>query len=100
MSQSVTPINKPPHWQTIRLLALYPALYEKTCGVVSADGFNAPRFKRATRAFSHGERCAADFILSVFNHYDYKFDVMEALSVWDAEYRKTFLQWASSPWWE
>jgi hypothetical protein len=28
-----------------------------------------------------------------------RFDVMEALRVWDEDHREAFLAWASNPWW-
>lgn len=52
---------------------------------------------------SHGERCAARFILAVWNPdipwSAGPFDVMEALSVWDPQHHRAFLQWAVDPWW-
>jgi hypothetical protein len=28
-----------------------------------------------------------------------RFDVMEALRVWDLKHRAAFLEWAKDPWW-
>jgi hypothetical protein len=52
---------------------------------------------------SHGERCAAQLVLAVWNPDERwksgRFDVMDALSVWDRPHRKAFLTWAAAPWW-
>lgn len=52
---------------------------------------------------SHGERCAAQFALAVWNPDEPwrsgKFDVMEALHVWDLHHHRAFLDWAADPWW-
>jgi hypothetical protein len=57
----------------------------------------------ALRAVSHGERVTARFLLSVWDqHTDWeagRFDVMDALGVWDLKHRAAFLKWASDPWW-
>jgi hypothetical protein len=52
---------------------------------------------------SSGERHAAAFVLRVWNYYnDWKvgqFDVMAALSTWDEENRRPFVEWARKPYW-
>jgi hypothetical protein len=51
----------------------------------------------------HGARFAAQFVLAVWNNdVDWRcgrFDVVEALSVWDDAHRSVFLAWALAPWW-
>ncbi len=51
----------------------------------------------------HGARCAAQFILTVWNPSAEwecgRFDLMEALACWDAEHRFAFLEWVVKPWW-
>jgi hypothetical protein len=51
----------------------------------------------------HGARCAAQFILAVFNTSRKwkcgRFDLMEAMGCWDAEHRAAFVAWAKEPWW-
>jgi hypothetical protein len=46
---------------------------------------------------------AARFVLAVWdNHHSWRcgrFDVVEALSVWDAPHRGAFLTWVARPWW-
>lgn len=50
---------------------------------------------------SHGERCAAQFCLSVWNSSHAwscgVFDLMDAYSVWDDRHRRAFLAWAHNP---
>jgi hypothetical protein len=52
---------------------------------------------------SHGEKCAARFILAVWdpNHewQSGRFDLMEALGIWDSASHQAFLDWAANPWW-
>jgi hypothetical protein len=52
---------------------------------------------------SHGEKCSARFILAVWNpdrgRHSSKFDLMEALRIWDIQSHNAFLAWASDPWW-
>lgn len=52
---------------------------------------------------SHGEALAARFVLAVWSPEEAweagRFDVMEALRVWDLPHREAFLKWASDPWW-
>lgn len=65
---------------------------------------------------SHGERCAAQFLLSVWNpstdwvdmarEHGYenpegagRFDMQEALGVWDRHHRAAFVAWVQEPWW-
>lgn len=54
--------------------------------------------------FSSGERHAALFILCVWNpgyaeSQGWKFDVLEAMGVWDLRHRAAFLNWAQNPYW-
>jgi hypothetical protein len=52
---------------------------------------------------SHGELVTARFLLAVWNPNENwtsgRFDVMDALSVWDESHREMFLDWAADPWW-
>jgi hypothetical protein len=51
----------------------------------------------------HGARCAGQFVLSVWNPYVEwrcgRFDLHEALGIWDNHHRAAFLAWTRSPWW-
>lgn len=52
---------------------------------------------------SHGERATAKFLLAVWDPETEwcagRFDVFEALRVWDVKHRAAFLRWAADPWW-
>lgn len=87
--------------QKMEALALsFPSL-ERAAGVSpwDAEAFAA---WAAGPAPSQGMRCAAQFVLTVWNHYVEwecgRFDVMEALSCWDDRHRAAFLGWAANPW--
>jgi hypothetical protein len=51
----------------------------------------------------HGAKHAARFVLAVWNNDAEwqcgKFDVVEALPVWDDSHRAVFLAWCAQPWW-
>lgn len=66
--------------------------------------------------WSHGERATAQFLLSVWNpgtdwvemarehgiedpEHAGRFDLHDALGVWDDEHRAAFLAWVKAPWW-
>jgi len=57
----------------------------------------------ADSAVSHGELVTARFLLAVWDSdHDWRcgrFDVMDAMRVWDARHREAFLRWAGRPWW-
>lgn len=65
----------------------------------NCDWDNCRNFKKAMRGMSHGEKCAAKFCLSVYNHMEHKFDMQDAVGVWDAEHRAVLVQWLMDPWW-
>ncbi len=52
---------------------------------------------------SHGELVTAQFLLAVWDPANTwrcgRFDVMEALRVWDTAHLAAFLAWANDPWW-
>jgi hypothetical protein len=51
---------------------------------------------------SHGERITGRFILAVYNpNFAWRsgrFDLMEALAVWDEAHYRAFLAWVVEPW--
>ena len=88
---------------------LFPSLHTKLPGP-----FDALRLWKDAACWSHGERLAAAFVLSVYNPDGIwgqpdecgagdppplVFDLHEALCTWDARHRAAFLTWASNPWW-
>lgn len=57
----------------------------------------------AETPISHGELVTARFLLAVWNPDGQwrvgRFDLMDALGVWDEQHRTAFLAWATDPWW-
>lgn len=61
----------------------------------------------AAEPISHGERCTAQFILSVWGQTSIQdcpwkcgpFDFFEAFRVWDDAHRAAFTAWTREPWW-
>ncbi len=85
------------------LAASFPEL-ERRAPIHPFDALELARWAKSG-APGHGGRCAALFVLSVWNPYDYakwkagRFDVHEALGVWDDDHRAAFLAWVKDPWW-
>jgi hypothetical protein len=98
-----------------RLCNLFPSL-RNAYGVDPWDSMKMLSF--ACSGASHGALCAARFVLSVWNTVtDWneeahtagiltdeedrlrRFDVFEALGVWDFEHHKAFLTWVRDPFW-
>ena len=82
------------------LAASFPSLR----GAPGADPWNACALNLwACQGVSHGERCAARFVLTVWNQHEAwecgHFEIMEALQVWDAGHTAAFVAWARAPWW-
>lgn len=56
---------------------------------------------------SHGERCAARFVLTVWggttlDDCPWKsgpFDIADALKIWDEDHHAAFVSWVRNPWW-
>jgi hypothetical protein len=67
------------------------------------DPFDAVKLWDHAKGWSHGEQCAARFVLSVWdpagNPWYEKFDLHEALGVWDSRHLMAFIAWAVDPWW-
>lgn len=51
----------------------------------------------ATRQHGMGASYAADFVLSVWNHMHYDFNLGVAWTHWDKEHRKAWKEWAKNP---
>lgn len=68
-----------------------------------ADPWDAPTLDVQSSGASHGEKFVIQFLLRVWDPgHEWscgKFDVLEALSVWDEQTRAAFLNWAQDPWW-
>jgi len=65
--------------------------------------FEAMKLDKAIGGQGHGCICAAKFVLSVWNPTTRwksgRFDIHDALGVWDDAHRAAFVAWAKDPWW-
>ncbi len=89
----------------IALADSFPCLRGKVegCGF-TAETWDVDRWVRYSGPWSHGEQLAAMFVAYVWNWSDakakkWKFDAVDALSVWDNSNRNAFIAWAKSPVW-
>jgi hypothetical protein len=75
---------------------------EKASGVTLWDANTLDRWA-ASYTGSHGELITARFLLAVWDPEHTwscgRFELMEALRVWNDRHRAAFLKWASDPWW-
>lgn len=106
----------------VELCQDFPALQGAPVPFITGAGvepWDVSRFMVwACSGLSHGEGCAARFVLSVWNpETDWvkqarlegialrrasslkRFDVHEAMGVWDRKNRAAFLAWAKEPFW-
>jgi hypothetical protein len=74
----------------------------KASGVALWDAHTLDGWAAET-PLSHGELVTARFLLAVWDPAREwrcgRFDLMEALRVWDEQHRAAFLAWAEDPWW-
>jgi hypothetical protein len=65
--------------------------------------WNASKLDKAFAAKTHGEKCVIRFLLNLWDRQEKwecgRFDLFEALRIWDADRRKVFLTWAIDPFW-
>jgi hypothetical protein len=91
-----------PERQIRRLAYSFPSVRTFYDGVRPWDAIELDEWA-ASPIPSHGARVTAQFILAVWDpNHEWKsgrFDLMEALRVWDAEHHEAFLKWAKAPWW-
>jgi hypothetical protein len=64
--------------------------------------FDPDDLARNMRYWSHGEKLAARFILTVWNPSEarkrgWRFDAAEALAVWDSDNRAAYIAWCRNP---
>src|SRR5262245_13647324 len=86
------------------MMTLRAETYRCMRGDLGVDPWEPHELNRwAVSAASSGEKHVVRFLLNVWNQYEDwecgRFDVMDALSVWDAGNRRAFLSWARDPWW-
>lgn len=97
----MTDINCDPSTRVRLLAQTFPSLWTAP-GIRPWDAVVVDQWASSGRA-SHGELCTARFVLAVWDTngewQSGRFDLMEALRVWDLPHRQAFLDWASEPWW-
>ena len=68
-----------------------------------ARPFDADLLDASYAGASHGEKVSICFLLNVWNPgHEWnsgKFDLIDALGIWDAQKRAVFCEWAKAPWW-
>ena len=87
-----------------RLARAFPGL-DHADGVEPFDAVGLAEWAKGGK--SHGQICAAQFILSVWNVVESQaesyglpyFDLHEAFGVWDRHHQQAFVGWAEEPWW-
>lgn len=89
---------------TVKMTAFvrtFPCL-RKASGTELWDAVMFDRWAAAT-PLSHGQAVTAQFVLALWDPdrpwQSGRFDLMEALRVWDEQHRAAFLTWAGDPWW-
>jgi hypothetical protein len=104
MTGKVVSLTTPDELRTTKkmseLAQSFPCLREAP----GVDPFDAQELDRwAAGPVSHGERLTGQFLLSVWDSSTEwqcgRFDLMEALRIWDEEHHKAFLNWVANPWW-
>lgn len=89
----------------IALADSFPCLRGKVEGAgFTAETWDVNKWVKYSGPWSHGERCAAMFVAMVWNYGDgkakrWKFDAIDAVSVWDSTNRAAFIAWAKKPVW-
>ena len=68
-----------------------------------AQPFDALKLDESFNGASHGEKVSISFLLNVWDPghewQSGKFDVIDALGIWDQSKREAFCEWAREPWW-
>ena len=68
-----------------------------------ASPFDPDLLDRQYEGASHGEKVSIAFLLNVYNPTHPwkagKFDLMDALGLWDEQKKAAFVKWAASPFW-
>ena len=96
---TVLPTN--PKAKMVAFARTFPSLV-KAMGVKPWDAHAFDRWATET-PLSHGELLTARFLLAVWDPATTwpcgRFELMDAMRVWDDRHRAAFLAWASDPWW-
>ena len=99
------PTPEPSLTRLARLARTFPTFAWKHGTKCDAPGLGGPGedfdgdvFAEHLDGLSSGERVAADFLLHVYNHYDYKFD-LGRIGSWHKAHLAAFADWARDPFW-
>ncbi len=91
-----------PHAYAARMTALcqsFPSLR----GMEGVSPWRPEVLARRVGTMSHGEQCAAQFVLYVWGGGEYprirKFDLFEAMQVWDRAHKEAAAAWIAAPFW-
>jgi hypothetical protein len=89
----------------VALAESFPALRGKLegCGL-TAKGWDVDKLIKYSGPWSHGEKVAALFVACVWNpsyaaSKKWRFDTIDAISVWDNKNRAAFVAWCKNPVW-
>jgi hypothetical protein len=67
------------------------------------DPWDAVQLSQSFKGASHGERCSISFLLNVWSPSEEwdcgKFDLIDAMGVWDDDQLAAFKIWFNNPWW-
>lgn len=95
-------VQNPPHPYADRMTALarsFPSLR----GMSGVWPWHPEALARRIATMSHGEACAARFVLGVWSGSKYPriraFDLIEAMGVWDREHQEACAAWLLAPFW-
>lgn len=94
-----------PSTYIVELAKSFPCLEGKlTLYGIAPNNWDVDRWVEMAGPWSHCERCAALFVANVWNwsyakSKKWRFDSVDAVSVWDAENREAFLLWSANPVW-
>lgn len=98
---TVTPDCPTPEARMAAFARTFPST-AKAAGVAVWDATALDRWAAGT-PLAHGELVTARFLLAVWEPGQAwesgRFDLMDALRVWDHRHRAAFLAWADDPWW-
>jgi hypothetical protein len=104
MTSKVVSLTTPDELRTTKKMTELAQSFPCLRGAPGIDPFDAQELDRwAAAPVSHGEQVTAQFVLAVWSPgtdwQSGRFDVMEALRVWDPSHHAAFLGWAKDAWW-
>ncbi len=95
-------VQNPPHHYAARMTDLarsFPSLQ----GMPGVSSWHPAALAARIPTMSHGEACAARFVLEVWAGGSYpdvqRFDLVEALQCWDRKHQEAAAAFCAKPWW-